>query len=83
MATMNISLPNGMRKWVEAQIESGLYANNSDYMRDLIRKDQLRQDKIKALQHAITQGLESGDAGRLDIADIKQKAQVKLDEHLG
>ena len=34
-----------MREWVEAQSESGLYSNNSDYVRDLIRKDQLRAKK--------------------------------------
>lgn len=52
-------------------------------MRDLIRKDQLRKDKIKTLQQTITQGLESGDAGELDIDDIKQKAREKLNKHLG
>lgn len=60
MATMNISLPDQMRDWVELQIDSGLYANNSDYVRDLIRKDQQRHQKIQAMQHAIDEGLQSG-----------------------
>ncbi len=38
MATMNISLPDPMREWVESRIDTGLYSNNSDYVRDLIRK---------------------------------------------
>ncbi len=75
MATMNISLPDPMREWVEHQIASGLYANNSDYVRDLIRKDQLQAVKLQALQRAITDGLESGDAGKLDMAVIKKKAR--------
>lgn len=50
MATMNISLPDPMRDWVEKQLESGLYANNSDYIRDLIRKDQQRAEKLAVLQ---------------------------------
>ena len=53
MATMNISLPEQMRTWIETQIESGLYANNSDYVRDLIRRDQLRAKNLVAMQNAI------------------------------
>ena len=78
MATMNISLPDPMRDWVESQIDSGLYANNSDYIRDLIRKDQQRTDKIKALQAAIDEGFTSGDDGELDIEAIKQEARTRL-----
>ncbi len=37
MATMNISLPDQMKAWVEEQVKSGRYANSSDYMRDLVR----------------------------------------------
>jgi antitoxin ParD1/3/4 len=75
MATMNISLPDPMRDWVETQIEGGRYSNNSDYMRDLIRKDQERNDKLKALQSAITQGIDSGESGMLDMAEIKRLAR--------
>lgn len=77
MATMNISLPEPMRDWVEAQTESGQYANNSDYVRDLIRKDQQRAEKQRILQAAITEGLNSGDAGALDMAAIKQAARQR------
>lgn len=75
MATMNISLPDPMRDWVETQTASGQYANNSDYVRDLIRKDQQRTEKQKILQEAITKGFDSGDAGELDMAAIKLKAR--------
>ena len=78
MATMNISLPGPLRDWVESQSESGMYANNSDYVRDLIRKDQLRIEKLKTLQEAITKGVNSGDAGELDIKAIKLKARQKV-----
>ncbi len=60
MATMNVSLPEVMKAWVERQAEGGLYGNASDYIRDLIRKDQQRKDAIAALQAAVTEGLESG-----------------------
>lgn len=40
MATMNVSLPDPMKDWVEAQAQTGRYSNASDYVRDLIRRDQ-------------------------------------------
>lgn len=60
MATMNISVPDPMKDWVQSQVNTGAYANTSDYIRDLIRQDQEQRKKIQALQAAITQGLESG-----------------------
>lgn len=60
MATMNISLPDPMKDWVQAQVDTGAYANTSDYVRDLIRQDQENRNKIQALQEAITDGLKSG-----------------------
>ncbi len=60
MATMNVSLPDPMKDWVEAQAETGRYSNASDYVRDLIRRDQERQDKIAHMQGLVTRALESG-----------------------
>ncbi|WP_328598475.1 type II toxin-antitoxin system ParD family antitoxin [Croceibacterium xixiisoli] len=37
---MNISLPDPMRDFVQDRIENGQYASISDYVRDLIRRDQ-------------------------------------------
>lgn len=45
MATMNVSLPGPMKNWVENQVQGGKYANASEYVRDLIRRDQAAQDK--------------------------------------
>ncbi|MEX2524143.1 MAG: type II toxin-antitoxin system ParD family antitoxin [Gammaproteobacteria bacterium] len=64
MATMNVSLPDPMREWVEAQVESGLYSNASDYVRDLIRRDQEYKDKHKALLNALEAGEKSGASKR-------------------
>jgi antitoxin ParD1/3/4 len=61
VATMNVSLPDPMRDWVEAQVKGGEYANASDYIRDLIRHDQRRR---QALQAAIAEGLSSGRSPR-------------------
>jgi antitoxin ParD1/3/4 len=75
MATMNISVPDPMKDWVQAQVDEGKYASSSDYVRDLIRKDQQQRDKLAALQAAITLGIESGQAGELDLKSIKRKAK--------
>ena len=61
MATMNVSLPGPMKDWVEAQARTGRYSNASDYVRDLIRRDQTRNDdKIAAMQSFVGAGLQSG-----------------------
>ena len=64
MATMNVSLPDAMKEWVEAKASSGRYSNASDYVRDLIRRDQDREAKIAEMQRLVTEGLESGIGDR-------------------
>jgi antitoxin ParD1/3/4 len=60
MATMNVSLPDQMKEWVEAQAENGRYSNASDYVRDLIRRDQVKTEKIAAMQAVVTKSIASG-----------------------
>lgn len=64
MATMNVSLPDPMKHWVEAQARTGRYSNASDYVRDLIRRDQERSDNLMELQKLVSEGLESGVSNR-------------------
>ena len=64
MATMNVSLPDPMKDWVEAQARTGRYSNASDYVRDLIRRDQTRSDRIAAMQRFVDDGLKSGVGSR-------------------
>lgn len=56
MATMNISLPEEMKAFVDAQVAERSYGNASEYMRDLIRRD-LAREQFRAV---ILAGLESG-----------------------
>ncbi len=60
MATMNVSLPDPLKLWVEDQVKGGQYANVSDYVRDLIRRDQQARQQLDGLRAAIDLGLESG-----------------------
>lgn len=71
MATMNVSLPDPMKHWVEAQTRTGRYSNASDYVRDLIRRDQERLAGLARLQNAVTEGIESGIAEDFSMADIQ------------
>ena len=68
MATLNISLPDEMRQWIDSQVCSGRYANASDYIRDLIRENLTRNDLIKM---ALIEGEQSGESS-LGIQDIIQ-----------
>ncbi|MGJ8628986.1 MAG: type II toxin-antitoxin system ParD family antitoxin [Sulfitobacter sp.] len=76
MATMNVSLPDGMKVWVEAQSQTGRYSNASDYVRDLIRRDQERTDKIAAMQKLVDEGLASGISDR-SMDDIFKEARLR------
>jgi antitoxin ParD1/3/4 len=74
MATMNISLPDPMKAWVEAQTQDGRYANASDYVRDLIRRDQDRKQAIAELQQMVDEALASGPPRPFDLeAFLAQK----------
>lgn len=71
MATINVSLSEPMKAWVERQVEEGRYGNTSDYIRDLIRKDQERMGALAVLQTAITEGVTSGEPQPFDAAAFK------------
>jgi len=69
MASMNVSLPDPMRDWVQGRIDSGSYASVSDYVRDLIRRDQAIADPRTQLVKALIEGEESGVSTR-QVTDI-------------
>jgi antitoxin ParD1/3/4 len=73
MATMNISLPDPMKHWIEEQAQSGRYSNVSDYIRDLVRREQERGDRISALRRLVDEGLASGVTDE-SMADIRERA---------
>ena len=83
MASMNVSVPDPMRDWVQHRIESGEYASVSNYVRDLIRRDQVQTDERQALVAALLEGEPSGVSKRRvpDIlAALKEELRSKADE---
>lgn len=77
MATMNISLPAQMKAWVEDQTKDGRYANSSDVIRDLIRREQVKAEKIAKLQKLIDEGRASGISTRTR-EEIKADALARM-----
>jgi antitoxin ParD1/3/4 len=82
MATMNVSLPDAMKDWVEGRTETGRYSNSSDYVRDLIRRDQEREAKIKAMQKLIDEAIEGGES-ELSVEEIFDSVRQRARENAG
>ncbi|MDH5723015.1 MAG: type II toxin-antitoxin system ParD family antitoxin [Alphaproteobacteria bacterium] len=78
MTSMNVSLPDQMKSWVEGKIDAGLYHNASEYIRDLIRKDQAEAERTKAFRSAIEIGRNSSiDTRSADEIFTSAKAKAK------
>jgi antitoxin ParD1/3/4 len=76
---MNISLPDEMKAFVEAQVATGLYANASDYIRDVIRERQVELDRRWTPSPEVIAAIEEGEAsGYSDrsFADIMAEAKA-------
>jgi antitoxin ParD1/3/4 len=73
MATMNISLPDTLKDWAERRADGGDYGNTSDYVRDLIRRDKERSEKIKAMQMLVDEARAGGVSAR-SMDQIRQEA---------
>jgi len=77
MATMNVSLPDAMKSWVENNARSGRYSNSSDYVRDLIRRDQERAAIIANMQKRVTEGINSG-VGNHSMDELREIANKRI-----
>lgn len=68
-----ITVTDQQDEWIKARIGAGSYTNDSEYIRDLIRKDQDRHAKIAAMQKLIDEAEESGVSSR-SVEDIWAEA---------
>jgi antitoxin ParD1/3/4 len=66
MATVRktITLSDTQDAWIKAQIRRGAFTNDSEYIRDLVRRDQEDQTRLAVLRDAIAEGLASGTSDR-------------------
>ena len=80
MTTMNISVPDDMKAFVEAEMAQEGHASASEYLRTLIRDAQKRRAK-RELEAKLREALESGPATpmtREDWDSIEQEAMDRL-----
>jgi antitoxin ParD1/3/4 len=83
MATMNVSLPDAMKRWVEDQVQTGRYGNASDYVRDLVRRDQDRAEARETLQQMVNDALASGRVQMTRdelLARMRSKARAAVEQ---
>ncbi|TLS66724.1 type II toxin-antitoxin system ParD family antitoxin [Mariprofundus erugo] len=68
-----ITLTDQQDAWVKAQIDAGHYTNDSEFIRDLIRREQERSVEIEAIRAALVAGEESGEPRVFNSAAFKQR----------
>lgn len=79
MHRKTITLTEQQDNWVKSQIESGHFGNDSEYIRDLIRKDQQAKERLAILRQALVEGESSGESKPLDISAIKAAGRKSVD----
>ena len=77
--TMSFALPESMREYIDARVSAGSYGNTSEYIRDLVRRDQEEQAK-RQLRNLIEEGLSSGPGLRRTKADEKELLAIARGE---
>jgi antitoxin ParD1/3/4 len=73
-----ITLTDKQDNWIKAQIEAGHYTNDSEYIRDLIRREQERNTEIEAIRAALIEGEASGDPQPFDASAFKLRMRKSL-----
>ena len=68
-----ITLTEQQDSWVKAQINAGHYTNDSEYIRDLIRREQERSAQTDALRAALIEGENSGTPQPFDLQAFKAR----------
>lgn len=62
MAQMNVSIPQALKGWAESRVAEGRYSSTSDYIRDLVRRDQEAEEAKRRLQAALDEGFSSPES---------------------
>ncbi len=72
-----ITLTDQQDRWIKAQIEAGHYTNDSEYIRDLIRREQARTAQTEAIRAALIEGENSGPAQPFDLEAFKARMKAE------
>ena len=72
-----ITVTDQQDEWIKAQIEGGDFTNDSEYIRDLIRRDQARGFEVDVIRSELIKGEQSGDPGPFDAKQFKVRMAAK------
>jgi len=79
---MSVTLPPELARWVKAKVDGGFYASEDEVVREALRllerTDRLEAERVEQLQHAWREGVESGDAGPFDFAEIRAEDRRRM-----
>lgn len=73
-----ITLTDQQDAWISAQITAGRYTNDSEAIRDLVRREQERNFEMDSIRHALIEGEESGEPQPFNFQAFKQR---KIAQH--
>ena len=76
----SITVTEQQNSWTKARILSGEYGNDSEYLRDLIRKDKHENEKLVKLKEAVQRGIDSGVSDR-SFEEILCSVETRLKKH--
>ena len=72
-----ITLTELQDRWIKAQIAAGRFTNDSEYIRDLIRRDHERRADLEAVRVAVQEGLDSGPSEKT-VPSIMEEVEARL-----
>ncbi|WP_440905244.1 type II toxin-antitoxin system ParD family antitoxin [Catenovulum sp. SX2] len=77
MVKKSITVTDQQEQWIQAQLATGNYASDSELLRDLIRKEQMRTAEIEAIRMKLIEAEQSGFSDRSPneiLASVKEEA---------
>ena len=72
-----ITVTRQQNEWIKAQIESGKFNNYSEYIRDLVRRDQMQLLEVETIRSELIKGEKSGEPRSFDSEKFKVKMTAK------
>ena len=81
MATIRktVTFTEQQDKWIKAQIKVGDYTNDSAYIRNLVRQDQINNAKFLSLKTKLIEGIESGISNK-SLPEIMKEVEARMQE---
>jgi len=76
-----ITVTDKQANWIKAQIAAGEFTNDSEYIRNLIRRDQARQADLEAIRAALIEAEQSGKPQPFNFDVFKQEMIAKHGSH--